>query len=557
MLLSSLLEMLSVGAILPFIGAIINPEQLFELSYMQPIITKLGLTLPNQLILPTTVVFISATLFAAIIRITLLYMQNFITQKVGSDLSINIYKRNLYQDYLVHTSRNTSEVISSIISKTMMVSEEIIKPIMTLIGAIFIIVGLLLILIIIDINVALILFLTIGGMYLLITKLTIKQLEKNSTTIADGNTQMIKNLQEGLLGFREVLLNQSQNFYAKVYSDTEWPVRRSYASSQFLSGFPKFIIEAAGMTLIAILAYVMTYQNNHSVGAIPILAAFAIGAQRMLPALQQIFSSYASIKSANDSFKDVVVFLEQPLPDYIDYDPVDEISFSHSIELRNVSFKYPGQPYFAIENVNLVINKGDNIGLIGETGSGKSTLVDIIMGLLPPSAGEIIVDGVVISKENRHLWWEKISNVPQKINLFDTTIEENIAFGVRVDLINHDDVILAANAANISKVVDGWEKKYLTMVGEHGQRISGGQRQRIGIARALYRKSAVLVLDEATSALDNQTEERVISSITSSRRMITIIMIAHRLTTLKQCNKIIEITANKGIRVVKYNDIQK
>lgn len=557
MLLTSLLEMLSVGAILPFIGVIINPEQIFVNKYLQPIISQLGFTSPNQIILPITVFFITASLFAAVTRITLLYLQNFVTQKIGSEISIEVYKRTLYQDYLIHTSRNTSEVVSGIIQKTYMVSEQIILQILTLIGSVFIIIGLVSLLVFINIQVALILFLTIGGMYLLIMQLSIKQLEKNSIIIAKGNVSMIKILQEGLLGFREVLLNRAQSFYSKIFAQYDWPIRKAHASSAILSGLPKFVIEAIGMTLVAILAYLMTYQNDNPLGAIPVLAAFAIGAQRILPALQQVFSAYASIKSAKESFVDVIVLLEQPYPNYMNNDSSDKIIFSNKIELRNVSFKYPGQSSFILEDINLVVNKGDSIGVIGETGSGKSTLIDIIMGMLPPSSGILLVDGKEINHDNRHLWWQLIASVPQNINLFDTTVEQNIAFGVLVEAIDHERVLKSAKDAKVSNLIEGWDKKYQALIGEHGVRISGGQRQRIGIARALYQNSEVLVLDEATSALDNKTEENVIQSINTSVVGITIIMIAHRVTTLKQCNKIFKLTNEVGVTELKYDDINK
>lgn len=555
MILTSFLEMLSVGSVLPFIAALTNPEHLFQNKYMQPLFELLGIIRPDQMAFPFSVIFVCATLFAGVIRITLLYLSTYLTQAIGADLSIEIYRRTLYQDYLVHVSRNSSEIVNGILLKTNMVSDQVISPILALFGSIFIITGLISVLIFIDAAVAFVLFASLSIIYFSIMKSTSFRLKQNSITINLKSTEKVKALQEGLLGFREVLLNQAQNFYSKIFQNADLPVRNAMANSQFLAGCPKFAIEAFGMSIVAVLAYLMTTQSDHPLGAIPVLAAFAIGAQRILPALQQVYNSYISYKSADESFKEVLVLLKQPLPEYLENNSFNDVLFSHRIELKNVSFKYSEDSTFVLENVNLVINKGDKVGFIGETGSGKSTLIDIIIGLLSPSDGMLLVDGKEINIKNRHLWQQKISNVPQNINLFDTSVEENIAFGMTGDEINYAKVLDAAKVAQLSKLIDGWDDKYQTLIGEHGVRISGGQRQRIGIARALYKESDLLILDEATSALDNKTEENTIKSIIDSNKDVTILMIAHRLTTLKHCNKIIELTVPNGLREIKYSDI--
>ena len=557
MILTSFLEMLSVGSVLPFIAALTNPEHLFQKEYMQPLFELLGIISPDQMAFPFSVIFVCATLFAGVIRIILLYLSTYLTQAIGADLSIEIYRRTLYQDYLVHVSRNSSEIVNGILLKTNMVSDQVISPILALFGSIFIITGLISVLIFIDASVAFVLFVSLSIIYFSIMKSTSFRLKQNSITINLKSTEKVKALQEGLLGFREVLLNQAQNFYSKIFQNADLPVRNAMANSQFLAGCPKFAIEAFGMSIVAVLAYIMTTQDSNSLGAIPVLAAFAIGAQRILPALQQVYNSYIYYKGADESFKEVLVLLEQPLPEYLENNSFNDILFSHRIELKNVSFKYSEDSTFVLENVNLVINKGDKVGFIGETGSGKSTLIDIIIGLLSPSDGMLLVDGKEINIKNRHLWQQKISIVPQNINLFDTSVEENIAFGMTGDEINYAKVLDAAKVAQLSKLIDGWDDKYQTLIGEHGVRISGGQRQRIGIARALYKTSTVLVLDEATSSLDNKTEELVIKSINDSVKGITILMIAHRLTTLKHCNKIFELIDSNELREVEYSNISK
>ena len=387
--------------------------------------------------------------------------------------------------------------------------------------------------------------------------ITRRQLEKNSKTIAVQSTQMFKSLQEGLGGIREVLLHQAQKFYCKIYRDADIPVRKAYANSDFIGGSPKYAIEALGMILVAALAYSMTNQSDHPFGAIPVLAAFALGAQRLLPTLQQSYLSYTTMKRSTSSFEDVIVLLEQPLPMYLDELTYDETFFEKSIVFDNVSFRYSDESPLVLKDINFQINKGDRVGIVGPTGSGKSTLLDVLMGLLPPTDGSIVIDGEILNNENIRLWQSNISHVPQNVFLFDSSIDENIAFGVPSEKINQKRLLEASKKAQIDKFVDSWSKKYKTIIGENGVKLSGGQRQRIGIARALYKKSKVLVFDEATNALDNKTEQNVIKSIEEADEKATILMIAHRLTTLKNCNKIIELNSENDLKETTYDEIYK
>ncbi len=241
----------------------------------------------------------------------------------------------------------------------------------------------------------------------------------------------------------------------------------------------------------------------------------------------------------------MLVFLEQPLPQYLQSElPVSPIKFKNQIQLSDLSFYYKSSSPPVLHNINLTLKKGDRIGFMGETGSGKSTLLDIIMGLLSPSSGKLSIDGQLITSENKRAWQAHIAHVPQNIYLSDSTVEENIAFGTPLEKINHQQVKKAAKLAQISELIEGWEDGYNTFVGECGVRLSGGQRQRIGIARALYKQADVLIFDEATSALDNETEKAVMTSIGELDKELTILIIAHRLTTLKGCNKVVKMEKN-------------
>ena len=555
MIIASLAEIISIGAILPFLGILTAPEQVYQYPLMQPVIQILALTEPRQLILPLTILFITAALLAGVIRLTLLYAMTRLSYATGADLSINIYRRTLYQAYEVHVSRNSSEVINGIITKTNTVIGGVISPTLNLVSSIILLVGIMGALFAINTTIALSASICFGLLYWVVIRYTKTHLKDNSKTIADQSTQMIKSLQEGLGGIRDVLIDGTQQFYCKLYRNADLPLRRASGNNEFISGSPRYAMEAIGMTLIAGLAYLMTQQESEMLTAIPVLGALALGAQRLLPALQQAYASYSTIKGSKSSFEDVLNLLDQPLPEYADQPLPESIPFAKEIKLNNLNFRYTEDSTWILKNINLCLKKGSRIGFMGVTGSGKSTLLDIIMGLLPPTEGGLIIDNQTINNKNRRAWQAHIAHVPQSIYLSDGTIEENIAFGIEKKLIDYQRVKKAAQQAQIAESIEQWKDGYKTFVGERGIRLSGGQRQRIGIARALYKQADVLIFDEATSALDNETEQAVMDAIEDLSEDVTILIIAHRLTTLKGCDEIIKLEKDFNVNIGTYKSI--
>ena len=372
---------------------------------------------------------------------------------------------------------------------------------------------------------------------------------------AEKSTQMIKSLQEGLGGIRDVLIDGSQEFYCKLYQSADLPLRRASGHNIFIAGSPRYLMEAIGMVLIASLAYFLTLQQDGLVSAIPVLGALAVGAQKLLPALQQAYGSYSAIKGSKSSFDDVLDLLNQPLESINTKNPSNPVRFEKNIVMENLSFRYSEDSPWILKDVNLSFVKGQTVGVVGVTGSGKSTLLDILMGLLTPTLGQLKIDNTVILKQNKKSWQSHISHVPQSIYLADSTIQENIAFGINVDEIKQNKVFEAAKQAEISETINNLQHTYRTFVGERGVQLSGGQRQRIGIARALYKDSSVIVFDEATSALDSQTEEDIMKQIAKTTNDQTVFLIAHRLTTLKQCDIIIKLNIDFTIQEVTYSEL--
>ena len=538
MLLASFAEILSIGAVLPFLGVLTAPERVFAHVAAQPIIKALGLTAPEQLLLPLTIIFGAAVLGAGAMRLLLLWASTRLSFATGADLGISIYRRTLYQPYAVHCARNSSEVISGIAGKANSVIYSIILPVLTLISASVMLITILIALLSVEPVIALVAFGGFGLIYAFIIRLTRKKLLTDSQCMARESVQVIKSLQEGLGGIRDVLIDGSQATYCQVYRNADLRLRRAQGNSAFISASPRYGMEALGMLLIAALAYSLAQQADGIAKAIPILGALALGAQRLLPVLQQAYGSWAGIQSGQAALQDTLNLLDQPLPSYADQPAAEPLSFKHTISLKQLAFRYSPQTPYVLEQINLTIAKGSRVGFIGATGSGKSTLLDIVMGLLEPTEGTLEIDGKPVTPGNNRAWQAHIAHVPQAIFLADSSIEENIAFGVPPDQIDHERVRQAAQQAQIADIIETWPKQYQTFVGERGIRLSGGQRQRIGIARALYKQADVIIFDEATSALDNETEQAVMQAIEGLNENLTILIIAHRLSTVAHCDRL-------------------
>lgn len=544
-IIASIAEVVSIGAILPFLGALIEPGKLFENPLAQSFISTFKLKDPRDLLLPLTIFFTTTVILASAARLTLLWLQTRIGHSIGSDLSIEMYERTLYQPYQVHLSRNSSEIVAGISTKINTVVAAVILPLLTMMSSLFMLILILVALIVIDPWVALAAFGGIGSIYFVITLSTRKQLSVNSKKISQNKTSVIKALNEGMGGIRDILIDGTQKTYCAIYRASDVSLRGAEANNQIIGGAPRFLIEPLGISLIALLAYGISMGDEGFAGAIPILGALALGAQRLLPVMQQLYASWSSFRGGQASLNDVVTMISQPLSKHSTESPKDLIPFEKRITLDRVGFCYLNQSSMVLREINLEINKGSRIGITGRTGSGKSTLLDIVMGLLIPTSGVLRVDSSVITENNYRAWQGHVSHVPQNIFLADVSIAENIAFGVPRENIDIERVKAAAHKAQISQLIESLENQYNTLVGERGVRLSGGQRQRIGIARALYKKSSLIIFDEATSALDNETESAVMRAINAIDSDVTIIIVAHRLTTLSSCDEIYDLSNGK------------
>ena len=539
---SALAEFVSLGSVLPFLAVLTEPDRIWSASWVQQIASFAGWVSPSQLLIPAAGAFGLAAVTTASIRLLNLWLGLRLAAAIGSDLSCEAYRRTLFQPYAVHVQRNSSTVINSIsgqISSTVSALSVFIATTTATLVSISLLLGLLFF----DAGVATLSALIFGGSYYLIGFLSRRNLTANGKAIDASRTKVLKALQEGLGAIRDVLLDNTQDVYLEIYRESDRPMRRFGASNQFISTFPRFSLEAIGLVFISVLACLFVLQKGSGASALPFLGAFALGAQRLLPALQQSYSGWSALKVYNNDLQGVYTMLEQPLPVVVSR--MNPMALRRNIRFKEVSFRYASELPPVLSSLTLEIQAGERVGFIGSTGSGKSTSVDLLMGLLLPSSGVLEIDGDDLHDpsypERLYAWRAAIAHVPQSIYLADSSIAENIAFGIPFDQIDHSRVRLAAQQAQIASFIEVSPDGYDSFVGERGIRLSGGQRQRLGIARALYKQAQVLILDEATSALDNDTEQAVMDAINQLDRNLTVVMIAHRLSTVAKCDRVIRL----------------
>jgi len=555
MVFVSFAEAISIGTVIPFLGILTSPDWLFNHPIAHPFITLLGFTEPKELLKPLTILFACAAVVSGGLRLLLHWAQTRLGYAIGADFSISIYRRTLYQPYSVHLSRNSSEVITGVTSKADGVVYQTLMPLFIIFSSAMMLLTTLVALLAAQPLVAAISIASFGSIYALAISITRSRLSRDSKLINREQTLIVKALQEALGGIRDVLIDGTQQIYCRIYERADRRLRTAQANVGIVAVSPRFIVEAVGIALIAAMAYALASRPQGLGSTIPMMGMLALGAQRMLPVLQQAYSNWTVMRSGQAALIEVLELMGQLLPPHAEQPSPPPMPFQRDIVLDKLGFYYSQTQPWVLQGLDLKISKGARVGFIGTTGSGKSTLLDIVMGLLSPSEGSLQVDGLPITSANARAWQAHIAHVPQSIYLADTTVAENIAFGVPSSQIDYVRIQRAARRAQIADTVESWERGYETLVGERGVRLSGGQRQRIGIARALYKEVDVIVFDEATSALDNETERAVMATINSLRGNLTILMVAHRLSTLQDCIQVVELQDGQIKRIGTYEEI--
>jgi len=556
MIFGAFAELATIGAVLPFLSLLADPHRIEHVPAAIAAFNQLGAVTPHQRLLAATGFFVLLALVAGAVRLQLSWSsQNFIFQ-MGHDIAVDIQRRILFQPYTFHIGQNTSSLIAALDKVGVLVFYvllQLMQAAIAVILSIFIIAAL----VYVDPFTALLAAAAFSLIYLLVSVLTRRRLDRNSQIVGSSWDERVQIVQESLGGVRDILIDNSQQVYVDAFQRIDARFSTAKANTAFIAAAPRFIIESLGMAFIAALAFVMASRQGGLAVALPILGALALGAQRLLPLLQQIYLSWSVAVGNNSVVSQVLGLLRLPLDEeMVHAGDLVPLPLHSSISLEKVSFFYPNRRTAAVEGVSFDIPSGERVALIGKTGSGKSTLADLLMGLLDPTSGRIMIDGVPLTRDNRRNWQRSIAHVPQAIFLADTSIARNIALGSPAEKVNLERVIEASVKAQLHEFVSSLPEGYGTFVGERGIRLSGGQRQRLGIARAIYKQAPVLVLDEATSALDDETEAAVMQALDRlGEEGRTIIMIAHRLSTISRANRVVRLDNGRLIELGSYAEV--
>jgi ABC-type multidrug transport system fused ATPase/permease subunit len=539
-------EILSLAALIPFLSVLSDPNRFWESSTVRSYAAWFGVHSAAQAIPAVCVAFGVITVISAASRTLTIVINSRFTMGLGADLSRLVFERTLRQPYSVHSMQNSAVVIANVTQNVGAFVGSILSPCVQLMTSSLTVVGILITLFIVNWWVALTAIVVFGGAYASIIRFTRVRYQRNSAIIVASQDDIVKSLQEGLGAIRDVIIDNNQDYYTRTYAAADWRSRRAQNNSYILSATPRYILEAVGMLMICIVAFVLSRGESRLLGAVPVLGALAMGAQRLLPAMQVSFGSWTGILGSMhglDRVVDVLTCDQGPTPVSL----IRACDVQSGLAFNSVSFRYASDAKLVLKELSFEISKGERIGVIGATGSGKSTTMDLLLGLLQPTAGQILIDGEPLVGDKVFAWQKSLSHVPQVIYLADASIAQNIAFGLPKDKIDMDQVYKAARLAQIAEHIESLERGYDTFVGERGIRLSGGQRQRIGIARALYKNATVLVFDEATSALDDETEAELMQAIDGLSKDLTVIMIAHRLSTVRRCDKILKLHKGKVV----------
>ncbi len=548
-LIMALIDMLGVASIMPFIAVLMKPD-IIETNYFLKatfeITTSIGIETNQEFLFFLGIIVFLFLIISLLFRAMTTYLQLRFTHHLEFSIGKRLVENYLHQPYSWFLNRNSAEIGKTILSEVGFVIGNGINPLVSIISQFIVVLTLVVLLMVVDPWLTIIVFCVLGLAYSFIFILLKNFLSNIGKQRVKANEGRYLSVIEAFGAAKEIKVGNLEETYTQRFSKPAKNYSIYQALASATSTLPRFVIEAIAFGgLILILLYLMNKSDNLNT-ALPIISLYAFAGYRLMPALQNIYSASSSLRylgPALDKLHNDIRSLKS-----INFDNKKNkiISLKKAITLSNIDYHYPNTSKSIIKNIDLKIPAHTNVGIVGTTGSGKTTIVDIILGLLEPQQGTLEVDGQIINQFNNKIWRKSIGYVPQQIYLSDNTIAANIAFGLNSENINHLAVQRAAKIANLHQFVfNELPAKYNTIIGERGIRLSGGQRQRIGIARALYFNPQVLIFDEATSALDNLTEQAIMETLNNLDKEITTITVAHRLQTVKECKIIFFIENGK------------
>jgi ABC-type multidrug transport system fused ATPase/permease subunit len=556
-LIMAFLDVLGVASVLPFITVLMSPDLVEKNFILNNLYNKLGFVNLKSFFFVLGVIVFFFFLLSVIFKAFTTHLQIRFALNREYSMSKRLFESYLSQPYIWFLNQHSADLSKKILSEVNIVINKGLIPLMNLITQSAVTIVMLLLLFIVNPLLTLSVGFILIIVYFIIYIILFKWVRRLGKTRKQADKECFIRLSETYGAIKEIKVGGLEQSFIENFLMPLKTYTKSKTTFQSISILPRYFMEFfffGGALLVALL---LMSQDTISEDIIPTIALFVIASYRLIPAMQQIYSSSANLRFVKPAIDE----LNKEYFRYINFTPkyensIKSMPLKHSIKLNNITYSYPNVSKPAVKYINLSIPAHSIVGFVGTTGSGKTTIIDLILGLLEPQEGTLCIDGKEINASNRRQWQSGIGYVPQHIYLADSTIAQNIAFGVSPENINLDDIKEAATIANINEfIVNELPKQYQTTIGERGVRLSGGQRQRIGIARALYHKPKIIIFDEATSALDEQTEKTVMDAINKISKNTTIIIVAHRLNTIKKCDIIFKIEKGKIINQENFNEI--
>ena len=557
-IIMAIFEVGGLASIMPFIALLTDPKALESNKLLMEIYLYFNFEDKSQFLLNLGYLILILILGSSILKAFVTFWLQRFSLITGSKISSRLVKLYLNQSYSWYINRSDADLFNKILTEVPNVIGQVLNPFLNLIAQSFVSTAIIITLLIVNPFVAITVFTLLAIVYILILKFSKELTIQLGRGRLNASKSMQNILSQSFGAFKEIKLAGLETSYSKKFAKYSFQRAHFLSISKGIGILPKYLIEALSIGgIIAIILFLLSTDNLSLNKTLPLLSLYVFAMYKLLPSLQQIYIATNSLRFASPALDIIFLDLLKLKSKKLNNNYEKKFIFKNKISIINVDYKYPKSKKNSLNNLNLNIDSNSINGLVGSTGSGKTTIANLLLGLINPQKGYINIDGLCIEKIGIMNWRKSIGYVPQNIYLLDSSIRENIAFGVEKSEINSKLIERASRLANLNEFINNLPMKYDTKVGERGIRLSGGQIQRIGIARALYNCPKVLILDEATSALDNITENVVMESINNLGEDITIILIAHRLTTLKRCDKIFVIEGGSVKDEGKYEDLKK
>lgn len=559
-ILMAILEVIGVASIGPFMALVGDIDLINKNAIIFSVYSSLGFKNSTNFLIFSASIVLVILFIATIFSIFTLFRLQIYGNRVGAQISNRLFRHYMTQSWTFHSSRNSAELMNKITVETTRVNVGILQQLMHLNAKFIMTIVMVSALIFFEPWITIFGLVLISSVYLALYKFSHLRLNRNGWIATIKNEERFKLMGDGFGGIKDVLVTGRQSVFVNRFSKASFEAAHALASTQVLAMVPRYAMELIAFgSMISLVLFLLIVQIAELASIIPLLSIYALAGFKLLPALQQIYMSLAIIKGDLSAFKnikdDLIESAESTNKKPSNTLEISSFKLSKNIVFENLNYSYPSSAIKALDDISLSISAQNIIGLVGSSGSGKSTAVDILLGLITPSSGRVLIDGVELSMENMRDWQNNIGFVAQTIFLADLSIRENIAFGIEPSDIDDDRIQEVIKMANLDDYLFTLPEGTSTQVGERGVQLSGGQRQRIGIARALYNNPSVLVFDEATSSLDGISEKVIMDAIHSLSGTKTIILVAHRLATVKKCDSLFLLEKGRIIDHGTYDDL--